>query len=76
MSSTAGNEHHDAAKPAAVTAPHVAQHAAPAGRHRSTRAAAEHALHAGKHIGALVALHVAALGVLDKTPLLTLLSLH
>ncbi|MEV6923984.1 hypothetical protein AB0M46_05650 [Dactylosporangium sp. NPDC051485] len=76
MTSTAGPEHTDTTTPAANTNRHVARHAAPQGQHRHTRAAAEHALHMGKHVAALVGLHVAALGVIDKTPLLALLSLH
>lgn len=45
------------------------------GRQRA-RKLASHALHPLTHIIALVSMHVVALGILEKSPLLTLLFLH
>ncbi|UQU67385.1 hypothetical protein COUCH_14425 [Couchioplanes caeruleus] len=43
---------------------------------RSLRTTARHLAHPLVHLGGLLIAHVAALAVLEKTPLLVLLSLH
>ncbi|WP_045740281.1 hypothetical protein [Actinoplanes rectilineatus] len=43
---------------------------------RSLRKTAHHLTHPVVHVAGLLAAHVAALAVLEKTPLLALLSLH
>jgi hypothetical protein len=45
-------------------------------RRRLTRKVASHALHPITHIVALLSAHIVALGILEKTPLLTMLFLH
>jgi hypothetical protein len=54
----------------------MGKHEAPEPKSSRRRALARHALHPVVHIATLVALHTAALLVLDKTPLLALLLLH
>lgn len=76
MSSTAGTERNDSTTPDTGTTRHVARHAATERRHGRFRTVAKHAMHPVGHIVTLVTLHVAALSVIDKTPLLALLSLH
>ncbi|MET7397335.1 hypothetical protein ABZS66_28005 [Dactylosporangium sp. NPDC005572] len=76
MSSTPSIERTDSTEPATGKTRHVAQHAATERPHRKTRTIAKHALHPVVHVAGLVSLHVAALGVIDKTPLLAVLSLH
>ena len=48
----------------------------PTRKRHLTRTLGRHAMHPVTHILMLLALHVVALGILDKTPLLTLLSLQ
>jgi hypothetical protein len=48
----------------------------PSARRQLTRKVASHALHPLTHIVALLSMHVIALGILEKTPLLTILFLH
>ena len=76
MSSTAGTERNDTTQPVTGTTRHIAQHAAAERRHRKARTIARHALHPVVHVATLVTLHSAALLVLEKTPVLALLSLH
>lgn len=54
----------------------MGKHEAPEPKGSRRRSIARHALHPVVHIITLVALHIAALVVIDKTPLLTLLLIH
>jgi hypothetical protein len=52
------------------------KHQAPQPKRSLGRTLARHAMHPVVHIITLVSLHVAAMVVVDKTPLLTLLLIH
>jgi hypothetical protein len=63
---------HEAPEPTNVPEPLTA----PESKARLSQRFGRRALHPITHILALISLHVVALGLLEKTPLLTLLFLH